>query len=467
MVTIQNTELKEGIIEAIERARKLSMPVLVSEVQRIHPVQPLSVFTAGRDQFVGERFFWKDPSDEVVMIGIGICKEIQSDQASGRFFHVEKQWQELMNNSIMLMEEKQTATGPIMFGGFSFDPLKEKTDLWAQFPHSLFHIPKYLLSVIKGEYYLTTNLLCSAEDDDTLYEVAVQERKSLISGMEKESLPRLSNLSQVNEVYSENWKKRVSEVVELLKAGTMKKVVLARELRLQFEEQIPVEPVIMNLLEEQRDSFIFAFESKGDCFIGASPERLVKKVKDTVYSTCLAGSIVRGKTLKEDELLGNELLGDEKNLNEHHFVVEMIKEAMEKVCREVRIPSHPQLLKNKHIQHLYTPVVGKADEESSLLQLVNLLHPTPALGGLPRIEAVESIRLMEDLDRGMYAAPIGWIDFEGNGEFAVAIRSGLLQGNEASLFAGCGIVKDSNVDSEYQETNIKFRPMLSALRGKE
>jgi menaquinone-specific isochorismate synthase len=89
LVTIQNTELKEGIIEAIERARKLSMPVLVSEVQRIHPIQPLSVFAAGRDQFVGERFFWKDPSDEVVMIGIGICKEIQSDQASGRFFHVE------------------------------------------------------------------------------------------------------------------------------------------------------------------------------------------------------------------------------------------------------------------------------------------------------------------------------------------------------------------------------------------
>ncbi|WP_066057616.1 isochorismate synthase [Robertmurraya korlensis] len=465
MVTIQNTELKEGIIEAIERARKLSMPVLVSEVQRIHPIQPLSVFAAGRDQFVGERFFWKDPSDEVVMIGIGICKEIQSDQASGRFFHVEKQWQKLMNNSIMLMDEKQSATGPVMFGGFSFDPLKEKTNRWAQFSHSLFHIPKYLVSVIKGEYFLTTNIICTAEDDEALYEVIDQERKAILGGMEEESLPGLANLSTVTEVNPEGWKKRVSEVVELLKAGTMKKVVLARELRLQFEEQIPVEPVIMNLLEEQRESFVFAFESKGDCFIGASPERLVKKVKKDVYSTCLAGSIARGKSLKEDEELGNELLSDEKNLNEHQFVVDMIKEAMDKVCHEVRIPARPQLMKMKHIQHLYTPVVGVANEESSLLQLVNLLHPTPALGGLPRKEAVQSIRTMEDLDRGMYAAPIGWIDFDGNGEFAVAIRSGLLQGDEASLFAGCGIVKDSDVESEYHETNIKFRPMLSALRG--
>lgn len=466
MVTIQNTELKEGIIEAIERARKLSMPVLVSEVQRIHPIQPLSVFAAGRDQFVGERFFWKDPSDEVVLIGIGICKKIQSDQASGRFFHVERQWRELKNNSIMLMNEELSATGPVMFGGFSFDPLKEKTDRWAKFPHSLFHIPKYLVSVIKGEYFLTTNLLCTAEDDEALYEVIDQERKAIIGGLEEESLPGLANLSNVTEVNPEGWKKRVSEVVELLKAGTMKKVVLARELRLQFEEQIPVEPVIMNLLEEQRDSFVFAFESNDDCFIGASPERLVKKVKKDVYSTCLAGSIGRGKSLKEDEQLGNDLLSDEKNLIEHQFVVDMIKEAMDKVCYEVRIPAHPQLMKMKHIQHLYTPVVGVANEESSLLQLVNLLHPTPALGGLPRKEAVKSIRTMEDLDRGMYAAPIGWMDFNGNGEFAVAIRSGLLQGNEASLFAGCGIVKDSDVESEYHETNIKFRPMLSALRGK-
>lgn len=466
MVTIQNTELKEGIMEAIKRARKLSIPVLVSEVQRIHPIQPLSVFTAGRDQFVGERFFWKDPSDDIVMIGIGICKEIQSDQATGRFFHVEKQWRELLTNSIMLMEEKHSATGPVMFGGFSFDPLKEKTDRWANFAHSLFHIPKYLISVVKGDYYLTTNLFCTAEDDDTLYKEVEQERNSLLADNKRTPFPYLPNISQVNEVNPEQWKERVSEMVNLLKAGTMKKVVLARELRVLFEDQVSVEPVLMNLLEEQGESFVFAFESKGDCFIGASPERLVKKVNQNVFSTCLAGSIARGKSLLEDEQLGNELLGDEKNLNEHQFVVDMIKEAMEKVCQEVRIPSQPQLLKLKHIQHLYSPVVGIADENSSLLQLVNLLHPTPALGGLPKKEAVQSIRTMEDLDRGMYAAPIGWMDFEGNGEFAVAIRSGLVQGNEASLFAGCGIVKDSNVDSEYHETNIKFRPMLSALRGK-
>jgi menaquinone-specific isochorismate synthase len=124
------------------------------------------------------------------------------------------------------------------------------------------------------------------------------------------------------------------------------------------------------------------------------------------------------------------------------------------------------LMKMKYIQHLYTPVIGRNREGTSLLHLVDRLHPTPALGGLPKQAAIEKIREIEQLDRGLYAAPVGWMDHQGNGEFAVAIRSGLIQGNEASLFAGCGIVADSNADSEYKETSIKFRPMLTALGGK-
>ena len=184
-----------------------------------------------------------------------------------------------------------------------------------------------------------------------------------------------------------------------------------------------------------------------------------------MYSTCLAGSIARGKDEVEDELLGNMLLNDDKNLIEHQYVVDMIKEAMEDTCSEVVIPEHPRLLKLKHIQHLYTPVKGKVNPDSSLLSLVERLHPTPALGGLPRKTAVEKIREVEDLDRGFYGGPLGWFDHQGNGEFAVAIRSGLIQGNEASIFAGCGVVGDSIAEIEYEETKIKFKPMLSALGG--
>ena len=134
---------------------------------------------------------------------------------------------------------------------------------------------------------------------------------------------------------------------------------------------------------------------------------------------------------------------------EHQFVVEMIKEALEESCEDIILPDKPQLMKIRDIQHLYTPVIGKCKEDASLLMLVERLHPTPALGGLPKKEAVEKIRQVEELDRGFYAAPLGWMDYQGNGEFAVSIRSGLIQGKEASLFAGCGIVADSDSESEY------------------
>jgi menaquinone-specific isochorismate synthase len=129
------------------------------------------------------------------------------------------------------------------------------------------------------------------------------------------------------------------------------------------------------------------------------------------------------------------------------------------------VPAEPTLMKNRHIQHLYTPVRGISKEGVTIFEFVENLHPTPAMGGLPKEKAVVRIREMEDLERGFYAGPLGWVDTYGNGEFAVGIRSALIQNNEASLFAGCGVVEDSTPESEFRETGIKFNPMLSALGG--
>ncbi|MGG0719734.1 isochorismate synthase [Robertmurraya massiliosenegalensis] len=466
MVTILETELKKGIEQAIERAKKSLVPILVSEVQKIDHIEPLSFFRAGQEKFLGERFFWKDPDDETYLIGLGISEQIQTDKISNRFEMVEKEWNNLTKNAIIFNSEDKKGTGPIMFGGFSFDPLKETTSLWSKYAHSLFHIPQFLLTVMDGEAYLTTNVFCTKHDDLTMWQKVIQERQKILSLASLSVAQQEATIIDNKEVVdADQWIESVKNLVADLKAGELKKVVLARELRLYFNNQVSIDAVLQRLLQEQRASFTFAFESNGDCFIGASPERLVKKEKGKLYSTCLAGSIARGKTEDEDERLGDTLLNDDKNLIEHQYVVEMIKAAMEKACQKVELPNHPSLLKMRDIQHLYTPIIGTSLEESSLLQVVDSLHPTPALGGLPQREAVAKIRKIEELDRGFYAAPLGWLDYQGNGEFAVAIRCALIQGNEASLFAGCGIVQDSDANSEYVETNIKFRPMLSALGG--
>ncbi|UII55315.1 isochorismate synthase [Cytobacillus spongiae] len=465
MVTIQDTELKEGILKGIERARNFSKSILVSEVHQIEMMDPLSFYAAGKENFFGERFFWKDPSDETTIIGIGICKQIQSDQASDRFFHVEEEWARLNKDSLVDNSFQLNGTGPTMFGGFSFDPLKERTELWSKFSHTLFHVPKYMLTHVNGQSYLTTNVICTKHDDASLFEKIEAERRTLLTNVELPINQEVPMIKEAVEIEPSEWKDTVSSIVKGLKTGPIKKVVLARELRLQFNHEFDIESVLQKLYEEQRQSYIFAFESNGDCFLGASPERLVKKNGDEVFSTCLAGSTPRGKNKEDDELLGEQLLSDQKNLVEHQYVVDMIKTAMKDECIEVHLPDQPQLMKMRDIQHLYTPVTGKTQNDTSLLRLVKRLHPTPALGGLPRMEALEKIREVEQLDRGYYAAPLGWIDYQGNGEYAVAIRSALIQKTEASLFAGCGVVEDSNAESEYLETKIKFRPMLSALGG--
>ena len=466
MVTIQETELKERGLLAVSRAKELGRPILISEVHKMDTINPLSFFNTGKEQYLGERFFWKDPVDEIILVGLGVSKQIQSEQATDRFFHVEKEWQDFLKDSLIYNPYIESGIGPVMFGGFSFDPLKEKTNLWSKYSDSLFHIPKYMLSIIKGKTFLTTNIVCTPNDDSSLFKKVMDERKNFSTCLNNLDKPKTANLIKTLEISPEKWKDSVNEVVKDLKAGPLKKVVIARELRLLFDNAVAAEKVLEQLFNQQHDSFIFAFESNGDCFIGASPERLVKKQGRDVFSTCLAGSIPRGKTEEEDNLLGEQLLNDQKNLIEHGFVVEMIKEALEESCNELILPSKPQLMKIRDIQHLYTPVIGKCNQDTSLLLLVERLHPTPALGGLPKKEAVEKIRQVEELDRGFYAAPLGWVDYNQNGEFAVSIRSGLIQGKEASLFAGCGVVADSNSESEYLETGLKFRPMLRALGGK-
>lgn len=143
----------------------------------------------------------------------------------------------------------------------------------------------------------------------------------------------------------------------------------------------------------------------------------------------------------------------------------MIAETFRKNCVDMTVPDRPRLLKIRDIQHLYTPVEGQLNQDATILQLTKSLHPTPALGGVPRKEALAAIRKYEPMNRGLYAAPIGWLDAEGNGEFAVAIRSAALLNDKAYLYAGGGIVADSEPQSEYEETLVKFRPMLRALGG--
>ncbi|MDX8367407.1 isochorismate synthase [Cytobacillus sp. IB215665] len=464
MVAVQQTAAYEQLLQGISRSKKHTKPILTSIVKKTSYKDPLLFYEAAKYSYVGERFFWTDPSDEIILVGLGTVFSIEAQER--RFEIVEEEWERILTNCVKEEQTSPFGTGPILLGGFSFDPLKQSTSLWGKYPPAKFILPEFMLTINKGDAWITSNIICQHSSDPIEILKDLENKMEHILQSEWSWQPNEKKHSyRQTEIEPELWIDSVDSVTQDIKQGELDKVVLARETRLHFDGKVNLTSVLNNLRAEQPMSYIFAFESGEDCFIGASPERLIKKENSKVLSTCLAGSIKRGKTLDEDKLLGSSLLCDKKNLHEHELVVKMIKKAMLNFCSTIDAPSHPTLLKMRHIQHLYTPVICTVKDHVSFLSMVEKLHPTPALGGFPTDKAIKKIREVEQLDRGWYAAPIGWIDANNSGEFAVAIRSALFQGQEASLFAGCGIVADSDPQSEYEETKLKLKPILSAIGG--
>ncbi|HWO98687.1 MAG TPA: isochorismate synthase [Bacillus sp. (in: firmicutes)] len=456
----------QALQEAYEQAKIEGKPRLISFVKQINPYNPLELFYNGRDMFYGERFIWMDAARRHTLIGFNHLSVMTTEQDNERYRSIEEQWKRFMEQSVQKADDFPIGTGPLLFGGFSFDPQKEQTALWREFPSGKFIVPQFLYTEIENKAYFTINTLITQNDQIAEILDWLERVEQTLFSKESVSLkPSESDIVHLTEVDPIRWKEAVDKATQRIQRGDIEKVVLARELKASFSQQVSNEYILQRLMDEQPTSYVFAFESGDDCFIGASPERLVKQEGVEVFSTCLAGSVPRGRTKEEDNRLGQELLHDQKNLIEHEVVVHMIKEAMKESCETIDAPSSPVLYKTRHIQHLYTPVKGIIKEGMSLFSFVEKLHPTPALGGYPQMKAKQVIRELELLDRGWYGAPLGWLDQQGNGEFIVGIRSALLRKKEASLFAGCGIVAESDSESEYNETKIKFNPMLSALGG--
>ncbi|WP_062354774.1 isochorismate synthase [Bacillus kwashiorkori] len=444
----------------IQKAQEKDSNILISMVNKIN-------FYPKNPYLKGQKFFWKDKSTSIY--GFGFVKCIKIGATDDRFKEVSDQWEQIRANAIIDNPFEEQAVGPLLFGSLSFDHVHLDNQLWKNFQNGLFYIPEFMITVTENGSFLTINIVCTNKSDPLeLTNQLIEKREKIINCIKKQTdnYIRLEEMEpKILDDQADKWINNVQEAITLLNDHYLQKVVLAREIRLAFDNDISNEHIIQKLVSEQQDSYVFALESKEDIFIGASPERLVKKIGTKVFSSCVAGSAKRGSNKDEDNFLGEQLLNDKKNLAEHQFVVQMITDAFFKYCDSIKKPNRPDLMKIRDIQHLYTPVEGRLMDHHTIFDLVSELHPTPALGGTPKETALSLIRDLELFERGMYAAPIGWVDYRGNGEFVVGIRSGLLQGKEASIFAGCGIVKDSDPQLEYEETNIKFRPMLRLLGG--
>jgi len=260
------------------------------------------------------------------------------------------------------------------------------------------------------------------------------------------------------------WEQAVAEAVAAIKAGSLRKVVLAQDQYATAAEDIDARVPLRRLADRYPDCFTFAC----DGLIGATPELLIRRDGGEVSALVLAGTAPRGGDTAADEALGRWLLASAKDTEEHAYAVESMREALGPLCDTLDIEPRPALLKLPNLQHLGTWVHGTlaaAGPPRSALALAAAVHPTAAVCGTPTGAAFELIRELEHMDRERYAGAVGWVDADGNGEWGIALRSAQLSGRTAHLFAGCGIVAGSDPAAELAEAEVKFRPMRGALEG--
>ncbi len=353
--------------------------------------------------------------------------------------------------------------GMRFYGGMRFAAeVTQQDPTWQRFGRVRFVLPAVELLRDDAGTTMAMNLIVSDEPAREMHQLAgILQSLSTPPTLSAAHLPLPMN--RVNLPDRDRWEHMVEIARRQMTAGTLKKIVLARRCMFDFGESLHPMALLQRLHEASPDSFHFCFNYGNEiAFIGATPERLYQRLGVHLLSEALAGTRPRGATDDDDRWLESELMASAKERNEHQLVADAIVETLSRYCTNVQRRATPEILKLQYVQHLRTVISGELKEPVSDADLLLALHPTPAMGGWPKAEAMQAIADLEPFDRGWYAAPIGWVKKD-EAEFAVAIRCALVEGSRLSLFSGAGIMPESDSEQEWREIESKIGNFLRIL----
>ncbi|WP_416363554.1 isochorismate synthase [Pseudomonas sp. NFX183] len=452
-----------GLTEVFECARQRAIehgkPVLASYALNITALDLLALFERV-DEPHAECLFWRAPEDDKSLFGWGVAAELIGAGAQ-RFATVDAQWRDWLEGAVV-----HGPLAPTVCGGFRFDHQVKASPAWQGFGDASLLLMTLLLVRDGDACWLLCQQRVAADDvAQRCCEHVLNQWNALmdryVSGPRPTAAPHHTRDQCLPRAC---WESKIAHALDVLRDTPLQKVVLAREVLSEFSRPINAGRTLATLASNDPGAYLFAFRRHQACFIGASPERLVKLHNGHLQTLALAGTTRRDPNPEHDTQLAHALLACEKNQHEHAVVVQIIQRDLAPWVAPLQVPPAPHIKRLSRVQHLATLIEGPLHPRRSLLDMVALLHPTPAVGGHERQQALEHIRQFEGFDRGWYAAPLGWLDAHGNGEFIVGLRSALLKGNQARLFAGCGIVEHSDPACEYDETCIKLAGMRAALQ---
>lgn len=370
------------------------------------------------------------------LVGWGVAAVIRT-RGTARFSDADKWWSEITGRAEVNDAVNEPGTGLVAFGSFGFadDP-----------GESVLVVPQVVVGRRGDRAWVTT----AGVDAPDLTATTLPQPPAGLSFAD-------------GSLNGEEWMTVVADAVARINAGDLEKVVLARDLVATCDEPVDVRWALRKLASEY--SMCWTFHVDG--IFGATPEMLVRRERGLVTSRVLAGTIRRTGDEERDAALAGTLARSSKDLEEHEYAVRSVADALEPHCSSMNVPEVPFVLHLPNVMHLATDVAGVVHDAATVssLQLAEALHPSAAVGGTPTTSAVALIAEIEGMARDRYAGPVGWMDAKGDGEWGIALRSALVQGNTVRLFAGCGIVGSSDPEAELAESQAKFVPVRDALSG--
>ena len=426
-------------------------------------VDPLALFSAAQEH---EAFFWSCPSHAIATAGALYSIESRGER---RFEDAASELQSLLSSIEVRVDAPFEAPLPLLVGGFGFDDDPASDPTWVGFPALRFVLPGLALVQRDG----TSTLVGVAEVGAHASQAAaranlrarlLRERECLLQHDGREPSVSAARDYRIEADRSPaQYYALVEEARDAVTAGSLEKLVVARSVRLVSREPIDVRALLGVLRRSYPSCTTFAVKRGDRSFVGASPERLVRVRGRQIDAAAVAGSAPRGRSPEEDDRFGTALRESKKEQEEHAAVVRALREAFAPLCVVLDVPEAPRLLRVEGIQHLETPIAGTLRDDANLFELAGRLHPTPAVAGAPREAALAWLAEHEALVRGWYGGGVGFLDAAGGGELCAGLRSALVCGTDARLYAGAGIVAASDPEAELVETRLKLRALLVPL----
>jgi isochorismate synthase len=442
--------------------------VATSTVPLSAQLDPSAVVCAARRR--GDRYFcFEQPNrDGFALAGLGQAASLEA-HGPGRFATMAALARELGRRTLADDPARDplrpAAAGPVLVGGFSFAHDGGTNPEWSSLPPASLILPELALARHRGQARLTLCIAVEPDDDPSALAARAQVR---LGELVPSSLPLLDpdpveRTRVTSAAPPSHYEAAVERAVEHIRAGSLDKIVLAREVRTLAPRPHDPAAILGALREAFPDCYCWCVGTPEAAFVGASPELLIRREGARAQTVALAGTTRRSADPAVDDHLGERLLHDPKEREEHAIVTSGIERALEPVSVWVASADEPVLVKVQNVQHLATPIRAQLADPLPAVELAGRLLPTPAVGGEPHEQALPMIPALEGLDRGWYAGAVGWSDVAEDGEFCVALRCALLHGVTAHLYAGCGVVRDSVPSVELAETEVKFQALLPLL----